>query len=371
MRFLITAAGSGGHIYPALSLLNELKRLDKSAQTVFLSSKKNIDKKVFKNTQDRVVGFDFIPPQRKTGVNTIKFCLKNLYFLLNFSKESIRVFFLILEIKPDLVIGFGGIGSVAAIISAKLLNIPSLIHEQNVVPGLANRLLGRFTSKVATGFRKSNRYFKNRDVVFTGNPIRYDLQRLDSAQARGTLGLNIEKFTILVMGGSQGAVFINDCFIKALNGLTNEKRGILQVIHCCGNRDFTALKKKYEDIKIQARVFAFCTVMSSAYSAADLIIGRSGAGTLNEICFFGKASILIPYPYAQAHQNANAEFMREAQASNLVKQDSLTVNHLTSLIDVSIGQPQLLRSMAQKSRQLFCEESALKLAEAAMGIIRN
>ena len=371
MKFLICAAGSGGHIYPALSLSEELKRLDKSAQVIFLTSKKNIDKQIFQRTQDKVVSFDFIPPRRKTGVNTVKFCLKNLYFLLKFSKESIRVFFLILAIKPDLVIGFGGIGSVAAIISAKLLNIPSLIHEQNVVPGLANRLLGRFSSKVATGFQKSSIYFKNRDVIFTGNPIRSDLQRTDSAQARGSLDLNIEKFTILILGGSQGSVFINDCFITALKGLTEEKRNRLQVIHCCGNRDFIAVKKKYEDIKIQARVFAFCTVMSSAYSAADLIIGRSGAATLNEICFFGKASILIPYPYAQAHQNANAEFMQEASAATLVKQDTLTCSHLTSLIDVSMDQPMLLESMAQKSRQLFCEQSALKLAESAMGLIRN
>ncbi len=371
MKFLICAAGSGGHIYPALSLANELKRKDESAQIIFLSSKKSIDKQIFEKTQGRVVGFDFIPPQRKTGVNTVKFCLKNLYFLLKFSKESIRVFFLILAIKPDLVIGFGGIGSVAAIISAKLLNIPSLIHEQNVVPGLANRLLGRLSSKVATGFQKSNIYFKNRNSVFTGNPIRCDLQRLDAAQARNSLGLNIEKFTILVMGGSQGAVFINNCFISALKGLTEEKRFRLQVIHCCGNKDVTAVEKKYEDIKIQARVFAFCTLMSSAYSAADLIVGRSGAGTLNEICFFGKASILIPYPYAQAHQNANAEFMQEASAATLVKQDALTCSHLTSLIELSMDRPKVLESMAQKSRQLFCEQAVLRLAEVAMGIIRN
>ena len=118
-------------------------------------------------------------------------------------------------------------------------------------------------------------------------------------------------------------------------------------------------------------MFAFCTLMSSAYSAADLIIGRSGAGTLNEICFFGKASILIPYPYAQAHQNANAEFMQEASAASLVKQDAFTSNHLTSLIDVSMDEPKVLESMAQKSRKLFCEKSTQKLAEAAMGIIRN
>ncbi|MFH1094483.1 MAG: undecaprenyldiphospho-muramoylpentapeptide beta-N-acetylglucosaminyltransferase [Candidatus Omnitrophota bacterium] len=371
MKFLITAAGSGGHIYPALRLSNELKRKDESAQIVFLSSKKCIEKKFFENTEDRVVGFDFSPLQRKANVNTVKFCLKNLYFLLNFSKESIRVFFLIQELRPDLVIGFGGIGSVAAIISAKLLKIPSLIHEQNVVPGLANRLLGRFSSKVATGFQKSNRYFKNRAVVFTGNPIRSDLQIHSSAQARRTLDLNIEKFTILVMGGSQGAVFINDCFIKALNGLTEEKRSRLQVIHCCGSSDFIEVKKKYEDFKIQAVVFTFCTLMSSAYSAADLVVGRSGAGTLNEICFFGKASILIPYPFAQAHQIANAEFMQEAQASTLVKQDAFTCNHLTSLIAAGMDHPERLESMAQKSRQLFCEESALRLAVAAIGIIKK
>ncbi len=371
MKFLICAAGSGGHIYPALSLSEELKRLDKNAQTVFLTSKKNIDKQILKKTKDRVVGFDFIPSPRKTGDNSVKFCLKNLYFLLKFSKESIRVFFLILAIKPDVVIGFGGIGSVAAIISAKLLNIPSLIHEQNVVPGLANRLLGRFSSKVAISFQKSHVYFKHRKVVFTGNPLRCDLQRLDRAKARSLLDLNKEKFTILVLGGSQGAVFINDCFIRALKGLTEEKRSRVQVIHCCGNRDFIKVKKKYEDIKVQARVFAFCSLMNSAYSAADLVIGRSGAGTLNEICFFGKASILIPYPYAQAHQSANAEFMREASAAFLLRQYDLTCDQLISLISAGMDHPQWLRSMAQKSRQLFYEQGALRLAELAIRIVKN
>jgi len=368
MKYLITAAGSGGHIYPALSLSNELKRKDESAQIIFLSSKKSIDQQIFKKIEDRVIGVDFISPQRKADINTLKFCLKNLYFLLKFSKESIRVFFLILSIKPDRIIGFGGISSVAAIISAKLLGIPSLIHEQNVVPGLANRLLGRFSSKVATGFKKSNKYFKSREVVCTGNPIRYDLQRLEREQARRTLDLDIGKFTILVVGGSQGAIFINDCFIKALKGLIKEKRSKLQVIHCCGNKGFGALRKKYEDIEIQARVFAFCNDMSSAYSAANLVVGRSGAGTLNEICFFGKASILIPYPYAQGHQNANAEFMQKASVSTLIKQDALTCHHLVSSMNVSMEHPELLEAMGQKSRQLFCGQGAVNLAEEVIGI---
>ncbi len=371
MKFLITAAGSGGHIYPALSLANELKRRNKNAQITYLSSNKSIDRQIFNTTSDRVVGFDFISPQRKTGVNLIKFYLKNLYFLLNFSKESIRVFFLIKAIKPDIVIGFGGIHSVAAIITAKLLNIPSLIHEQNVAPGLANRMLCSLTSKVAIGFRKSNIYFKGRDVIFTGNPIRTELQRLDSTKARSILGLDINKFTILVVGGSQGAVFINDCFIKALNGLSVQRRSRLQVIHCCGIRDFVNTKKKYEDIEIMARIFAFCEDMNSAYNVADLIIGRAGAATLNEICFFGKASVLIPYPYAQAHQIANAEFMQEAQAAAIIKQDAMSASHLISLIDVIMEQPQVLESMAAKSRQLFCENSAQKLADVVIDIMRD
>lgn len=371
MKYLITAAGSGGHIYPALSLANELKSFDENARIIFLSSKKSIDKQIFKSADYRVVGFDFIPLQRKISGNHIKFCLKNLYFLLKFSKESIRVFFLTQAIKPDIVIGFGGIHSVAAIISAKFLNIPSLIHEQNVVPGLANRLLGRLTSKVAVGFHKSNTYFKNKDIVFTGNPIRTELKKVDQGHARINLDLDINKFTMLVVGGSQGAVFVNDCFIKALKGLSVQKRSRIQVIHCCGNRDFINIKNKYEDIEIRARIFAYCNEMNNAYSAADLIIGRSGAATLNEICFFGKASILIPYPYARAHQIANAEFMREAQAATLIKQDAMSVKHITSFIDLGMDQPQVLDSMALKSRQLFCENCAQKLADVVIGILEN
>lgn len=371
MKFLITAAGSGGHIYPALSLADKFKLKDDRAQIIFLSSRKSIDKKIFKQIAEEVFALDFISPQRKTGVNHIKFCLKNLYFLLKFSKESIKAFFLIQSIKPDIVIGFGGIGSVSAILSARLLNIPCLIHEQNAVPGLANRLLGRFASKVATGFRESNKHFKTTNIVFTGNPLRADLKKIDSSLARTTLDLDIEKFTILIVGGSQGAIFINDCFLSALGKLSEQKHRRLQVIHCCGSRNFININKKYENIKLKSRVFAYCDDMSSAYSAADLIIGRSGAATLNEICFFGKASILIPYPYAQAHQIANAQFMQEAQAATLINQNAMADSHIASLINLSMDQPQLLDAMGEKSKQLFSENCADKLADLALGLIRK
>lgn len=370
MKVLICAAGSGGHIYPALSLAEHLQDSDKNARIFFLSSKKALIQSIFEKKPYLVFTVDFVSPFRARGANPFKFFLKNLGFLLKFNLEAIKVFFLILRLKPDIVVGFGGIISIAAIIFARLQGIPTLIHEQNIVPGLANKFISRVSTKVAIGFKKSCEYF-SRDTVFTGNPIRLDIKKIDKSFACNSLGLDNNKFTIFVFGGSQGSKFINTNFIQAVAKFDSNSQNNLQIIHITGEKDLSEITEFYKNLNIEAVVFAYYKNISLVYSAADLVIGRSGAGTINEICFFGKPAIFIPYPYAGGHQKVNAEFMREHGAACLLLENDQTVNCLQPTISQLIEKKDTLRIMGQKSSELFIQGAGTKLADLVYGMIKS
>ncbi len=370
MKVLICAAGSGGHIYPALSLAQYFSNTDKHIQILFLSSKKAISQEIFAKKPYKVFTTDFISPYRATGKNLFKFFLKNLGFLIKFNTESIKVFFLILRVKPDAVIGFGGIISIAAILVSRLLKIPTLIHEQNMIPGKANKFISRIATKVAVGFKQSSAYFKQ-DVIFTGNPIRQDIEKIDRTMACDSLGLRKELFTILVFGGSQGSEAINKSFTKAIAKLNHDLRDNLNIIHISGAKDVAELKDFYQQLNIKAKLFSYCANMSIVYNAADLLIGRAGAGTINEVCFLGKPSIFIPYPYAGGHQKINAEFMQENGAACVVNQNNLTAFYLQKDIERLIAKRDILKSMSEKCKQLFVPEAEVKLAEIVFNMLKK
>jgi UDP-N-acetylglucosamine--N-acetylmuramyl-(pentapeptide) pyrophosphoryl-undecaprenol N-acetylglucosamine transferase len=370
MKVLICAAGSGGHIYPALSLAEHLQDSDKNAQIFFLSSKKALIQSIFEKKPYPVFTVDFISPFRARGANPFKFFLKNLGFLLKFSLEAAKVFFLIFRLKPDIVVGFGGIISIAAIIFARLQGIPTLIHEQNLIPGLANKFISRFATKVAIGFDKSSEYF-NRDTVFTGNPLRPDIKKIDKFAACGSLGLDDNKFTIFVFGGSQGSKFINANFIQAIKKLDLNLKNNLQIVHISGENDLSEITEFYKNSNIKAAVFAYYKNISLVYSAADLVIGRSGAGTINEVCFFGKPAIFIPYPYAGGHQKVNAEFMREHGAACILLENDQAVDCLWQTISRLIEDKDILQIMQQKSSELFIDGAGIKLADLVIGMSKT
>jgi UDP-N-acetylglucosamine--N-acetylmuramyl-(pentapeptide) pyrophosphoryl-undecaprenol N-acetylglucosamine transferase len=369
MKVLICAAGSGGHIYPALSLAQCLQAT-KNCQIVFLSSKQALIQSILTKTAYPVFSVDFSSPFPAKGANPFKFFLKNLSFLLKFNIQAIKVFFLIKKIKPDAIVGFGGVITIAAIIFARLQGIPTLIHEQNMVPGLANKFISRFASKVALGFKKSKDYF-SRDTVFTGNPLRADMEKIDRSIACHNLGLETAKFTILVFGGSQGAKFINTSFPQAIVKLGRKLKDNLQIIHISGTKDLTAVNEFYQKQNIAAKVFSYYTNMSMVYSAADLVVGRSGAGTINEVCFFAKPVIFIPYAHAGGHQKVNAEFIQEQGAGCIVLEDELAIEHLQQDISRLIEKKDILRGMGQKSKALFMPDAETKLADLVLDMIKS
>ncbi|MBU0744396.1 MAG: undecaprenyldiphospho-muramoylpentapeptide beta-N-acetylglucosaminyltransferase [Gammaproteobacteria bacterium] len=371
MKILINAAGSGGHIYPAISFAVALQKRINTAEIIFISTIKQIEEKILKNVNFKVFAIDYINQPSSTSKNGIIFLLQYLYFLIKFIKASIKTFFLLIRIKPDIAVGFGGISSLVAILGAKSLGMPTLIHEQNVTPGLANRFLARSSTKVAISFSQTRAYLKGNNIYYTGNPLRQDLRHVEKQTARQLLDLDLDKFVILVFGGSQGASFINNCIVQAIARLGSNLRDKLQMIHLTGEKDFGKINDKYKDVKIKVVVQPYLFDMSVAYSAADLVICRAGATSLSELSYFNCASILIPYPYAGAHQLINANVMQQQRAARIVYEDENSVTCLSQTISELMQQPETLESMRRANAGLANPKAADNLVALMMQIVKN
>src|SRR3989338_3662696 len=319
-KVLIASGASAGHIYPALALAENLKHKQPSWEIAFVTCRRLSLENSIESS-----GYNFFIISICPFSFGFRKFLISLYRLV---KSFWETFLIIEKFRPDVVIGFGSYVSFPVILESALFKKPTFIHEQNVSLGLSNRALSLFVDKVAVSFKDAPldsrapspfcrkaifRGGKGRGkFVFTGNPLRQELVKKDKEESRAFFGLD-EKFTILVLGGSQGSERINTEFKQTVD-ILSAKRQDFQFIHLCGKKDYSSLKKDYSCIKIRYCLFDFLTRMDFAYSLADLVICRAGAGSITELAFFRKAAIIIPSPYAGSHQleNANALKMKEA-----------------------------------------------------------
>lgn len=314
MRLLVAAGASGGHIFPALAFLE--KALENYQCQALLILPKNCR---VKNISPAGFKIEYIALPGKSPLDSLKGILS--YFSLVF------------KFHPDAVIGFGTIVSFPAIILGWFLRARTIIHEQNVLPGKANEVLAYFVDKVAVSFSQSRAYFKNNTgkVVFTGNPLRGGLVRIDKNKAREYFGFAPGKFTVLVSGGSQGSRKINAEFLKCACLLKDKFD--LQIIHLCGEKDLGFLKKGYADLAVPAAVYSFYEPMQIAYSACDLVISRAGATSIAEITYFQIPAILVPYPLASGHQSVNAKVLAEAGCAAVIEDNDLTAELLKQALE--------------------------------------
>ncbi len=298
MKILAVAGASGGHIFPALSFLDLPEDyIHKHNILLVLPS--------------RSLGMDF---RLKAGdikfVESVKVSLRGFkpaqaVCLIRSFLQSLKIFS---DFRPDIVVGFGSADSVFLIMLGWLLRARTVIHEQNVLPGRANLFLSRFVDRIAISFPETERYFPVSEVkiVLTGNPIRKSLIRMDKKKARKFFGLDEGVFTILVMEGSQGSCHINRSFLNSLKFMRGNN---FQVIHIAGKGFADSIGSAYVDIGVKGKVFGFLREMEFAFSAADLVLARSGATTVTELIHFKLPSILSPYPFAREHQLENARVL--------------------------------------------------------------
>ena len=361
MRVLVVTGASGGHIFPAASFIRALKERVKDVETLLVLPARGL--KAVNSLSDCNVKYICTP-----GVS-LKINFNNLIALGAFIKGSWESLRIILKFKPDLVVGFGSQDSVPGLFFAWLFRIKTLIHEQNVLPGRANSLLAKFVDRVALSFDETKRYLNinQAKIAVTGNPLRQELKITDKAIGLDYLGLDKDKFTILVMGGSHGSQRINSAFLKALGKLP--ENAALQVIHICGSRDYDSLRDKYKNIAWKVKLLPFLEQMQYAYSAADLALCRAGATTVAELIYFNLPAIIIPYPFAYAHQYANAKVLEGRKSALIVEDKDLDTAGFRELLYGLISDPDKIRNLRSNHSQASNNSAASLLAELTVSLL--
>lgn len=360
MKYLITGGGTGGHIYPALAIANEIKNRDKKAEILYVGTKEGLEAELVPKE-----GIDFATIRVKgmpRKINKESFiALKELLHGIGDSRKIINDF------RPDIVIGTGGYVCGPVVYMAKRKKIPGLIHEQNAFPGITNKILSRYVDKVAVTFDESKKYFKYPEkVINTGNPIRKEIFQIDKEEAYRALDIVKEKPLILSFGGSGGQKKLNDGMLEFIKKVSINKD--MQIIHVTGKRLYEDFMKEIKGHNIilnkEIRVLPYLYEMPQAINLATLVITSAGAITLAEISSVGVPSILVPKSYtAENHQEYNARSFEEQNAAIVILEKELTDKKLSSTIYGLVEDKNRLRDMKNNSRKMGKRDAAEKIVE--------
>ena len=313
-NILISGGGTGGHIYPAIAIANEIKLRFPDANFLFVGAKDKMEMEKVPQAGYEIRGLWISGIQRKQLAKNFGFPFKMIDSLWR-TRRIIRQF------KPDIAIGTGGFASGPTLIMASRRNIPTLIQEQNSYPGITNKLLSKRVAKICVAYDGLSRFFPIAKIVKTGNPVRQDLLQIHAKVNEGKVFFKIDKKkkTILVLGGSLGARKINQLIESNLDFF---KKQDVQLIWQCGKFYFEEYKK-YDNLE-HVQVHQFINKMDLAYAASDIIISRSGAGSVSELCIVGKPVIFIPSPnVAEDHQTKNAKSIADKQGAILLPESEL------------------------------------------------
>ncbi|MDR0229336.1 MAG: undecaprenyldiphospho-muramoylpentapeptide beta-N-acetylglucosaminyltransferase [Flavobacteriaceae bacterium] len=312
-KFIISGGGTGGHIYPALAIANELKNRFADADILFVGAKDKMEMQKVPQAGYPIEGLWISGIQRKLTLDNLAFPFKLLSSLWK-SRGIVKRF------QPDVVIGTGGFASGAVVKVAASMGIPTVVQEQNSYPGITNKLLGKKANKICVAYDDLERFFDSSKLIKTGNPVRQDLLNVSEKreEAIAHFGLDANKKTLLVLGGSLGARRINQLIERELS--TFEELGI-QIIWQCGKLYYDEYKK-YEKEGVQVK--AFIERMDLVYSAADFVISRAGASSVSELAIVGKPVIFIPSPnVAEDHQTKNANNIVQQGGAIMIKETEL------------------------------------------------
>lgn len=350
-KFILSGGGTGGHIYPAIAIANELKSRHPDAEFLFVGAKDRMEMEKVPKAGYKIEGLWITGLQRKLT-------FKNLMFPFKLISSLIKSRKIVSRFKPDAVIGTGGFASGPLLKIASGRGIPCVLQEQNSYAGMTNKLLKDKVAKICVAYDGMEKFFPAEKIVKTGNPVRGDLveQHVNEETAKAYFELDPNKKTVLVLGGSLGARRINQLIAKELDFFKSKE---LQVIWQCGKLYIEQYKKfNSESIK----VFDFLNKMDFAYSAADVIISRAGAGSVSELCIVGKPTILIPSPnVAEDHQTKNAQALVTENAALMLKEENLDENFETIFSD-------LFRSV-EKQEELGRNIKKLALPDATKKIV--
>jgi UDP-N-acetylglucosamine--N-acetylmuramyl-(pentapeptide) pyrophosphoryl-undecaprenol N-acetylglucosamine transferase len=335
LKVIISGGGTGGHIFPAVAIANEIKAQQPDAEILFVGALGKMEMEKVPKAGYQIVGLPIAGFNRSNMLANISFPLKLIKSLWK-GMQILRTF------KPDIAIGVGGFASGPTLRMANMLGIKTLIQEQNSYAGITNKILSKKAEKVCVAYPNMDKFFAKEKIVFTGNPVRNDLinSSIKKEEAKAYFGLETDRKTILIVGGSLGALSINKGIANGMQSLLNSD---LQIIWQTG-KTFIDQAKELVDSLFTRRVFVsdFIYEMGQAYSAADLVVSRAGALSVSELSLAGKASILIPYPFAaEDHQTQNALSLSSQNAAFLVKDAEISEKLIDSIIELSENEGRL------------------------------
>ena len=343
-KFIISGGGTGGHIYPAISISNELKLRYPNSKIVFVGARDRMEMQIVPKHGFEIIGLWISGFTRSLS-------LKNFIFPIKLLASLLRSLFIIKNNKPDVVIGTGGFASGPILYIASLFGIPTLIQEQNSYPGITNKILAKRASKICVAYDNLDRFFDKNKLILTGNPVRSDLQNLaiDSVGAALNFGLEENKKTLLIIGGSNGSREINKLIFNNLNLFESLN---IQLLWQCGKIYFEQYKNLNNNKNI--KVYDFIDKMNLAYEVADIIISRAGASSISELCIVGKPVIFLPSPnVAEDHQSKNALSLVNNKAALMIEEKNMNKdfkNSFSELINDKELQNELSRNIKKQAK---------------------
>lgn len=371
MRIIISGGGTGGHIYPAITIARAIAAMVEPCEILFVGTRQGLEADIVPKEGFAFAAVDAKGFERRLSWDTVRTLYKTAAGL----GQSVGI---IRRFRPDIVIGTGGYVCGPVLLTASLMGIPTMIQEQNVIPGVTNKILARFVTKVAAGYPEAAKFFgRQADKVFvSGNPIRQEVLQATREDGIRTFGLDSGKLTVLVAGGSRGARSINQAMVEVYRRFAG--RSNMQILHATGQSEYNNIAGFIQQAGIDIEktgniiIKPYLYNMPQALAAADIAVFRAGAVGLAELTARGIPAILIPYPYAaENHQEFNARVLADQGAAVVIRDAELSGLRLADELERLIGSPLQLEGMAQASKQLGRPDAAAVLAKTAIELARR
>lgn len=358
MKIIVSGGGTGGHIYPALTLIDAIKSKRPDAEFLYVGTQKGLEADIVPKA-----GINFTALKLEGGLER-HFTLANISRAANAIWSIKHASDIVHDFKPNVVVGTGGYVCGPILLAASLMKVPTLIQEQNAVAGVTNKILSKFVTKIAVGTRDALKNFPAKKTVYTGNPIRSAVLDAKKSDGLREFGFTADKPVVLISGGSRGARSINNAMVDVLKSAA--KKNDAQFLHVTGKGEFDAVTEKLTDVldSPNIKVVPYLYNMPTAMAMADLAIFRAGATGLAELTARGIPSILIPYPFAaENHQEFNARSLVEAGAAKMILNKDLTAEILSATINELLTSPDTLKKMSESSLSLGKPRAAEEIAD--------
>ncbi len=357
-RFILSGGGTGGHIYPAIAIANELRSRFPECAILFVGASDKMEMQKVPQAGYDIKGLWIAGLQRKLT-------LSNSLFPLKLMSSMVKALDIVRKFKPDVVIGTGGFASGPLLQIAALRGVPTLVQEQNSYPGITNKILGRRASRICVAYENLEKFFPKNKTILTGNPVRKDLIFVAGKRSEGREFFKLlpSRRTLLVLGGSLGSRRINELIAANLDFFDHEN---VEVIWQCGKFYYD----QYKDLTTSKNVhlFAFIDNMDLAYSAADIIISRAGASSVSELCIVGKPTIFIPSPnVAEDHQTKNAQAIVQKDAAIMIREREL--DNFTNVFLDLLRSEERRNELSENIKKLATPDSTIKIVDEVIKIV--